>query len=579
MTEMVAPGTLERITATGDRALPIEARLEMVAALRSQGAESSSQLDRYLLGQLDVRGSALLDAGSRLAEVRALHEKLTASPWIEAIFLHLFPATRRGRGEPGLNGDAAAPRRRRAAVHPPGAVVMHGGARRAVAIADGVDPALLRAGDTVYLAEHLNVILAHAGRPGTGEMVAFERRIAPDRVVVKHRDEELIVDAGALADMTLRPGDRLLWSQGGLVAYDKIERSSESQFLLEELPRESFDRIGGLSDQIRAIQDPIRLQIEHPDVVARLRIPRIGSILLVGPPGTGKTLLARCTANWLGSLSTSRRASFLSVKPGALMSHWYGQSEANVRELFQVARTASARDPDVPVVIFFDEIDAIGTARSHAMHRADRGVLLALSAELNGFDGRGNILVIAATNRREDLDAALDRPERIRDVVVEVPRPDRSAAHEILSKYLEEDLPYGNDDGAGSADARAALLDAAVSRIYAPNGAGQLATLVFRDGKTRGVTPQDLVSGAVLANVARRAKQRAGRRGAYSGEVRLRLDDVLTEIAAELETSAAVLTRHNCRLFLSGLPADVDVVDVRRAGGRVRAPHRFLAVE
>jgi SpoVK/Ycf46/Vps4 family AAA+-type ATPase len=280
----------------------------------------------------------------------------------------------------------------------------------------------------------------------------------------------------------------------------------------------------------------------------------------------------------------------MSVKPGALASKWYGESESNVRELFQAAREASAREPDLPVVIFLDEIDAIGAARGSGTHRADRAVLLALSAELSGFDERGNVLVMAATNRREDLDAALDRPERLRDLVIDVPRPDRTAAREILEKHLEECVPMlletSEDESSPveaepvgpAASVRDCLLEAVLSRIYAPNGTGTLATLAFRDGKSRPVVPKDLISGAVLANIARRAKQTAGVRATRTCIPCIHLQDLLGAVDEELVTAARVLTRQNCRLHLDGLPADADVVDVRLVSRQVRAPRHFSSI-
>ncbi|MFN0058701.1 MAG: AAA family ATPase [Planctomycetota bacterium] len=550
---------LDLLGSSGDGAAPMAVKREVLQQLRAGDAALAGSVDQFLLMQLDARAKALLEVRKRLEELRAVNAKLTAAPWFEATFLMPFPL---------------------ATATTPGAIVLHANTRRAVVLAPDLDIATLRAGDTVYLSQELNVVLAVTGRSLAGELVQFQRRLDDGRLIVKQRDDELAIDATPeLRTASLRPGDTLVWSRGAYFAYEKLPRSRESAFQLEDSPTESFARLGGLDEQIRQIQEPIRLQLQHPEIVRALKIPRIGSILLVGPPGTGKTMLARATANWLATLSRSGRSAFLSVKPGSLMSMWYGQSESNVRELFQAARDASDRDPDLPVVIFFDEVDSIGSARGHGTHRADRGVLLALSAELNGFATRGNIIVLAATNRREDLDAALDRPERFRDLVIEVPRPNRDAAREILGKYLEADLPYQTDASAfDAAGQRDQLLDAAMSHIYAPNSAGALATVSLRDGKTRAITPRDLISGAVLANISRRAKQRAGQRGVRSGDAQLALDDLLTAIAAEFETAASMLTRHNCRSFIAGLPGDVDVVDVRLATRRLQHSHRYLVV-
>jgi len=124
-------------------------------------------------------------------------------------------------------------------------------------------------------------------------------------------------------------------------------------------------------------------------------------------------MIARALANWLGQLAREGRSRFMHVKPSALHSMWYAQSEANYREAFRIAKEAGESDPDTPVVMFFDEIDSVGAARGDVLTRVDDRVLTSFMAELDGLESRGNVLVVAATNRREALDPALLRPGRL----------------------------------------------------------------------------------------------------------------------------------------------------------------------
>ena len=259
---------------------------------------------------------------------------------------------------------------------------------------------------------------------------------------------------------------------------------------------------------------------------------------------------------------------------------WYSQSEANYREAFRVARDAGERDPDVPVVMFFDEVDAIGGARGDSTGRVDDRVLTAFLAELDGLESRGNVLVVCATNRRDSLDPALLRPGgRLGDIILEVPRPNRRAAREIFARHLPAGIPLaGHDGNSRYEDARYDLIDSALARIYAPNGHGELATLTMRDGKRRSVMPNDLVSGAVIANIARRAIERACMREVDGGASGVMLTDVLGAVAAECETAARALTPANCRRFLEGLPQDVDVVRVEHVSAPSRRAYRYLRI-
>ena len=142
-------------------------------------------------------------------------------------------------------------------------------------------------------------------------------------------------------------------------------------------------------------------------------------------------------------------------------------------------------------------------ARGQAHSHVDDRVLTALMAELDGLTDRGNIVVIGASNRRSSLDAALLRPGRLGDLILEIGRPRRKAALEILTKHLPPTVPYArNGHGDDFLTTREEILQTAVSRIYAPNADNELATLQFRDGKRRPVRASDLISGAMIANIA-----------------------------------------------------------------------------
>jgi proteasome-associated ATPase len=287
-------------------------------------------------------------------------------------------------------------------------------------------------------------------------------------------------------------------------------------------------------------------------------------------------MMARALANWLAKTSRTGRSRFMNVKPASLHSMWYSQSEANYREVFRVARQAGDEEPEVPVVIFFDEVDAIGASRGASLREVDDRVLTAFMTELDGLESRGNILVVAATNRLDVLDPALLRPGRLGDNVIEVPRPGAIAAREIFARHLRADIPYAENGYNGQE--RHEIIEAIVSRIYSPNADNDLAIITLRDGRRRMIKASDLMSGAGIAKIALAAVERACMREVESGEAGVKLEDLLASLAEEFESSARALTSANCRNYISDLPQDVDVVRVEAVKRKVSRSQRYLSV-
>ncbi len=184
------------------------------------------------------------------------------------------------------------------------------------------------------------------------------------------------------------------------------------------VPRTTYEDIGGLHEEIQRIREMVELPLRHPELFQRLGIEPPKGVLLHGPPGCGKTLLARAVAN-------ESEANFFSINGPEIMSKFYGESEARLREMFQQAQKNS------PSIIFIDELDAIAPKREEVTGEVERRVVAQLLALMDGLGGRGNLIVIGATNRPSALDPALRRPGRF-DREIEIGVPDRDARYEIL---------------------------------------------------------------------------------------------------------------------------------------------------
>jgi transitional endoplasmic reticulum ATPase len=192
----------------------------------------------------------------------------------------------------------------------------------------------------------------------------------------------------------------------------------------------TYEDIGGLKDEIQKVREMIELPLRHPEVFEKLGIEAPKGVLLYGPPGTGKTLLAKVVAN-----ETS--AHFISISGPEIMSKFYGESEARLREIFKEAKDKA------PSIIFFDEIDSIAPKREEVMGEVERRIVSQMLSLMDGLETRGKVIVIAATNRQNALDPALRRPGRF-DREIEIRVPDRRGRLDILQIHTHN-MPLYED--------------------------------------------------------------------------------------------------------------------------------------
>merc|ERR1719503_226553 len=193
-----------------------------------------------------------------------------------------------------------------------------------------------------------------------------------------------------------------------------------------EVPNIKWDDIGGLEDTKRSLQEMILYPIDHPEKFEKFGMTPSRGVLFYGPPGCGKTLLAKAVASECS-------ANFVSIKGPELLTMWFGESEANVREIFDKARGAA------PCVLFFDELDSVGTARgsNHGDSGASDRVLNQLLTEMDGAGVKKDLFFIGATNRPDILDEALIRPGRL-DQLIYIPLPDKGARKDCFKAALRK---------------------------------------------------------------------------------------------------------------------------------------------
>ncbi|HWG90422.1 MAG TPA: proteasome-activating nucleotidase [Candidatus Thermoplasmatota archaeon] len=262
-------------------------------------------------------------------------------------------------------------------------------------------------------------------------IVGYVKDVLEDgRVVLKSSTgPHFVVHVADFIDRTtLKPGDRVSLNQQSLSVVGVLPSSLDPAVYGAEVidaPGISYADIGGMKDQIREIREAVELPMTKPELFAKVGIDPPKGVLLHGPPGTGKTLLAKAVAHHTD-------ATFIKLAGSELVQKYIGEGARLVRELFQMAREKA------PSVLFIDELDAIGASRYEASTSGDREVqrtLMQLLSEMDGFSPRGDVKIIAATNRPDMLDSALLRPGRF-DRIIEVPTPDLASRKEIFQIHL-----------------------------------------------------------------------------------------------------------------------------------------------
>ena len=278
--------------------------------------------------------------------------------------------------------------------------------------------------------------------------------------------EFLVTCPGSINRDLLEPGARVALNQNNLTVVNVFPAKKDkdvSAMEIDEKPNVTYADIGGLDTQITEIKETVELPIKNPEIFEEIGIDPPKGILLYGPPGTGKTLLAKAVAN-------ETNATFIKIVASEFVNKYLGEGSRIVRDVFDMAKEKS------PAIIFIDEIDAIGTKRVGSSEGADREVqrtLMQLLAELDGFESRGDVGIIGATNRPDILDEALLRPGRF-DRTIDVPNPVKESRAKILQIHtsrmkLAENINFDEiseiTEGLSGADLKAVCTEAGMFAI------------------------------------------------------------------------------------------------------------------
>ncbi|NND75880.1 MAG: proteasome ATPase, partial [Ilumatobacter sp.] len=411
--------------------------------------------------------------------------------------------------------------------------VLTSGRKMRVTLHPDIDHELLNRGAEVVLNESFNVVMARASEI-TGEVVTV-KDIMEDGIralVVGRADEERVCElADVLRGTRIRSGDHLRLDIRSNLLLEKLPRPEVEDLLLEEVPDISYTDIGGLDEQIEQIADAVELPFLHQDLFAEHQLPAPKGILLYGPPGCGKTLIAKAVANSLAKKVADKvgegkgRSYFINIKGPELLNKYVGETERQIRLVFQRAREKS--DEGWPVIVFFDEMDSMfrtrGTGISSDMEST---IVPQLLAEIDGVEGLKNVIVIGATNREDLIDPAILRPGRL-DVKIKIERPNEEGARSIFAQYLTDDIPLDPDDDVAD------MIDATVEEMYKEDDANRFLEVTYQNGDKEIMYYKDFSSGAMIENIVRRAKKVAIKRVISGGSKGVCRQDLIESIKQE----------------------------------------------
>jgi proteasome-associated ATPase len=401
----------------------------------------------------------------------------------------------------------------------------------------------LRPGQEVVLNEGLNVVAA-GGYEIQGEVVILKEQLDDERALITLRaDEDRVgIIADPLRAHRLKAGDHLLLDPKSGYLLEKLPKNEVEDLALDEVPDVGYDEIGGLGGQIEAIKDAVELPYLYADYYKEHKLAPPKGVLLYGPPGCGKTMIAKAVASNLAEKISEKRGEkikgyFINIKGPELLNKYVGETERKIREIFTKAKEKA--NEDVPVVVFFDEMDALFRTRGTGISSdVETTIVPQLLAEIDGVEGLKNVIVIGASNRQDLIDPAILRPGRL-DVKIKIERPDRGAATDIFHKYLTSDIPIGQAEtrqhGGDVQAAIAEMITATVEAMYSLSEENRFLEVTYANGDKEVLYFKDFSSGAMIESIVRRAKKLALKRFIGGGHKGVGNEDVLNAVREEFK--------------------------------------------
>ena len=499
-----------------DGAVDVQAEDLKVMFLEGKLREANRQLVQAF-DQNEKLVNALYEAREQITALKEEVDKLCAPPSTYGVYLSV--------NEDGTVNILSQGRKVKVNLHP------------------SIKAEAIKPGQELILNEGLNVVET-AGYEIQGEVVILKEVLDAERAIVTQRaDEDRVgIIADPLRQVKLKIGDHLLIDAKSGYLLEKLPKSEVEDLSLEEVPDISYDDIGGLGTQLETIKDAVELPYLYADYYKEHHLAPPKGVLLYGPPGCGKTMIAKAVANNLAARISEKRGEkvkgfFLNIKGPELLNKYVGETERTIREIFIKAREKAAED--VPVVVFFDEMDALFRTRGSGISSdVETTIVPQLLAEIDGVEHLKNVIVIGASNRQDLIDPAILRPGRL-DVKIKIERPDAAAAVDIFNKYMTVQLPiHESEIRQSSGDPQAAvdrMIAATIEEMYSLDEENRFLEVTYANGDKEVLYFKDFSSGAMIESVVRRAKKLALKRYIQTSEKGITVDDLLNAVREEFK--------------------------------------------
>lgn len=507
--------------------MPSRESLEMLDLIEAQIPDEQTRLRTYvgsLRETLESEEREITERQEELAQYKAAYEKLTQ------------PANRIGVFLKWIESDTGQL-----------PMILLGDSEYIVTLDPTLDEEKLALGTRVRLNEAY-AIVGYAPAVEQGPIVRVADVLEDNRLRVGGDspgvDQRLIFRGSSLAESKIHAGDEVRLDTTGRVAVEHFQRSENRDLFMEKVPDLTWDKVGGQPEAIQLIQETIEHPLLHPEIYEKYGKRSVKGILLYGPPGCGKTLLGKATASTLAKEYSKRQGKevkeyFMAISGPKILNMWVGETERMVREIFRTARE-KAKDGYL-VFIFMDEAESLLRTRSSGRYFSmSNTVVPQFCAELDGLETLENVVLMLTSNRPDYIDPAVLRPGRI-DRKVKVVRPNKEASRQILSIYLDSNLPLDPEvvakhDGE-KVCAQRELIEGVLDALWAKKSSNEFLEISQRNGKTLTLYRGDLVSGAILESVVDRAKETAIRRTLANPELEtgISLDDLLQALDQEFK--------------------------------------------
>ena len=361
-----------------------------------------------------------------------------------------------------------------------------------------VDKAQLAVGQYVWVHPQTYAIVEGSAVKNEGLIAKVIDMMEGKLVISVEGDmEKRLIDADKATFKKLKPGFQISVLPPTMEVIEILPNLEVKSLLLGEKPNITYGLIGGLSEAIERIKDVVVLPYQESKLFEQINLKAPRGIMLYGPPGCGKTLLVK-------AIATENEMTFYNVSIADVLSKWVGESERIIKEIFRQAHEKA------PSIVFFDEIEALFTVRgmmdTSGVHKK---IIAQILSEMDGLVELHDVFVIGATNRADMVDPALLRPGRF-DEIIEIPRPDRRAAEEIVKIYLTDDLPVSGEleeANGGHAEAIEALRRYVLDELYGENKWVKVKLDTEAKEAIKTVKRKDIVSGAIVEAIVKTAKK------------------------------------------------------------------------